>query len=114
VFQELRQLSRASSLIVLGAAVFLTASTYSAAQDWPQWRGPNRDGIVTAFVAPKSWPQALKPAWKMQVGEGHSSRLLLRAESISTLESRIRRSSRAMIYGLERSCGRTRMRRPIK
>ncbi len=46
------------------------------AQDWPQWRGPNRDGAVTSFVAPKSWPEQLKLKWKVKVGTGHSSPVL--------------------------------------
>jgi outer membrane protein assembly factor BamB len=44
-----------------------------SAQDWNQWRGPNRDGIVTGFTAPKAWPDTLKPLWKVTVGAGHSS-----------------------------------------
>lgn len=43
------------------------------AQDWPQWRGPNRDGIATTFVPPRAWPEKLKSTWKISVGEGHSS-----------------------------------------
>jgi outer membrane protein assembly factor BamB len=43
------------------------------AQDWPQWRGPNRDGISGAFSEPKAWPEKLKLKWKVNVGEGHSS-----------------------------------------
>jgi outer membrane protein assembly factor BamB len=43
------------------------------AQDWPQWRGPNRDGIAGAFSEPKVWPEKLKLKWKVKVGEGHSS-----------------------------------------
>jgi outer membrane protein assembly factor BamB len=43
------------------------------AQDWPQWRGPNRDGVVSSFTAPRVWPDKLKPIWKVQVGIGHSS-----------------------------------------
>jgi len=42
-------------------------------QDWPQWRGPNRDGVVASFAAPKAWPDKLKTLWKVQVGVGHSS-----------------------------------------
>lgn len=42
-------------------------------QDWPQWRGPNRDGIAGAFSEPKVWPEKLKLKWKVNVGEGHSS-----------------------------------------
>ncbi len=43
------------------------------AQDWPQWRGPNRDGVTSTFSEPKQWPEKLKLKWKVNVGEGHSS-----------------------------------------
>jgi outer membrane protein assembly factor BamB len=48
-------------------------STTAAAQDWPQWRGPNRDGNVSGAVIPTAWPKTLKEQWKVPVGIGHSS-----------------------------------------
>lgn len=42
----------------------------SSAQDWPQWRGPNRDAKATGFTAPKTWPKELASKWKVAVGEG--------------------------------------------
>lgn len=40
--------------------------------DWPQWRGPHRDG--RSDLAPRAaWPAALKPGWKARIGVGHSS-----------------------------------------
>jgi outer membrane protein assembly factor BamB len=48
-------------------------STTAAAQDWPQWRGPNRDGNVSGAVIPATWPTTLKEQWKVTVGIGHSS-----------------------------------------
>jgi outer membrane protein assembly factor BamB len=43
------------------------------AQDWPQWRGPHRDGAAaTSFRVPGAWPQALRSAWEVTIGEGHS------------------------------------------
>jgi outer membrane protein assembly factor BamB len=42
----------------------------STADDWPQWRGPNRDARVTGFKAPASWPKELKKGWQVPVGEG--------------------------------------------
>jgi outer membrane protein assembly factor BamB len=44
-----------------------------AAEDWPQWRGPNRDGVVAGFTGPQAWPEKLTLKWKVEVGEGHSS-----------------------------------------
>jgi outer membrane protein assembly factor BamB len=49
--------------------VLLTVSLVTVkAQDWPQWRGLNRDGKVTGFTAPVKWPQQLKQVWKVSVG----------------------------------------------
>ena len=48
------------------------------AQDWPQWRGPGRDGIIPAFTEPKAWPDQLKKKWQISVGTGHSSPLLVK------------------------------------
>jgi len=42
------------------------------AAEWPQWRGPNRDGVAAAS-APKAWPKELKERWRVNVGVGHSS-----------------------------------------
>jgi outer membrane protein assembly factor BamB len=47
------------------------------AQDWPQWRGPNRDGKATGFIAPETWPQELKQQWKVTVGAGDSTPALV-------------------------------------
>ncbi|HEX8476335.1 MAG TPA: PQQ-binding-like beta-propeller repeat protein [Pyrinomonadaceae bacterium] len=40
---------------------------------WPQWRGPNRDGNIVGVAAPRAWPKALKEEWKVTVGTGHAS-----------------------------------------
>jgi outer membrane protein assembly factor BamB len=49
-------------------ALILFSSTNSFSQDWPQWRGMNRDSKVTGFKAPAAWPAELKQAWKVTVG----------------------------------------------
>ncbi|HCE01733.1 MAG TPA: serine/threonine protein kinase [Acidobacteria bacterium] len=49
----------------------------AAAQDWPQWRGPNRDGSVTGFNAPAVWPASLNEQWKVDVGFGYASPILI-------------------------------------
>lgn len=40
--------------------------------DWPQWRGPRRDGSIDAAL-PAQWPEALKQRWEIPVGIGHAS-----------------------------------------
>lgn len=55
------------------ALVFL--SSLCLAEDWPQWRGPNRDGLSSEAGLLKQWPQA-GPAllWRATgLGEGYAS-----------------------------------------
>jgi outer membrane protein assembly factor BamB len=53
--------------------VVALANHVSLAQDWTQWRGQKRDGVAVSFTAPKVWPDKLKTVWKVPVGIGHSS-----------------------------------------
>ena len=52
--------------------VFLAGAT-AGPEDWPQWRGPHRDGSLNSAAAPAAWPERLKLRWKVTVGEGHAS-----------------------------------------
>ena len=45
--------------------------------DWPEWRGPNRDGKVTAFETPSVWPDNLKKVWQTEVGLSNSSPVMV-------------------------------------
>jgi outer membrane protein assembly factor BamB len=58
-----------SGFLVISALLLL--ATVAQAQDWPQWRGPNRDGNVAG--APAAWPKDLQEEWKVTVGVGHAS-----------------------------------------
>ena len=50
--------------------VFVLGVTCAGAQDWPQWRGPSRDGKAGEFNAPAQWPQELTKKWQVNVGLG--------------------------------------------
>jgi outer membrane protein assembly factor BamB len=62
--------------VVVGLVVLIGAS-WGFGQDWPQWRGPNRDGKVTGFTAPQTWPKALVQKWKTTVGSGDATPALV-------------------------------------
>src|SRR3954463_1254904 len=48
-----------------------------AAADWPQWRGPNRDGVWNETGILSSFPSGgLVPKWKVPVGMGYSSPII--------------------------------------
>jgi outer membrane protein assembly factor BamB len=40
------------------------------AQDWPQWRGMNRDAVAKGFDVPSDWPENLTKKWSTEVGDG--------------------------------------------
>ena len=62
---------RISIAMVLCALTLCLAAV--SAQDWPQWRGPSRNGAAPGFTLPAAWPDRPKQVWKVQVGEGHAS-----------------------------------------
>lgn len=56
----------------------LTAATFATAADWPQWRGPNRDGYSAEKNLVKKWPaDGPKLLWSITdaevVGTGYGS-----------------------------------------
>ncbi|HKZ81797.1 MAG TPA: PQQ-binding-like beta-propeller repeat protein [Pyrinomonadaceae bacterium] len=65
-------------VLTSGAIILVCLCTQAAAQaagDWPQWRGPNRDGISKETGLLKQWPtQGPLLVWKASgAGRGYSS-----------------------------------------
>jgi outer membrane protein assembly factor BamB len=58
-------------------ALIALGLTPLAAQDWPQWRGPARDGVVRGFKPPASWPTTLTKRWNVEVGTGYATPLVI-------------------------------------
>jgi outer membrane protein assembly factor BamB len=68
------------SWLLVGAAVLIgcaAAAAQSSPRDYPQWRGLNRDGAASAFSEPASWPETLTRRWKVDVGEGYATPLVV-------------------------------------
>lgn len=70
-------MKKLSFLISLITVLIITGSLSTSAQDWPQFRGINRDGKVTGFKAPQVWPKELTQQWKINVGFGDASPVLV-------------------------------------
>jgi outer membrane protein assembly factor BamB len=64
----MRNAHRIKGVLLYG--VLLMSANTTLAQDWPQWRGPNRDAKATGFKAPATWPKELTQKWKVTVGNG--------------------------------------------
>lgn len=64
---------RRSLLFLLTIAFILTATAATGLTSWPQWRGPNYDGMAVGD-APVKWSDTEHVAWKAAVpGRGFSS-----------------------------------------
>ncbi|MCK5149038.1 PQQ-binding-like beta-propeller repeat protein [bacterium] len=65
-----------SRFLIIAILLSITASLI--AQDWPQWRGPNRDNISTETEWNPAKLDAPNPiSWKVNVGKGHSSVIVI-------------------------------------
>src|SRR5262245_33541795 len=70
---------------MLTRALILTVALASAAavhaqrpsRDYVQWRGAQRDGSASSFVELTQWPSALTRRWKVDVGEGYATPLIV-------------------------------------
>jgi outer membrane protein assembly factor BamB len=65
----------ATMICVLAAGVVCSAQENP--RDYPQWRGKDRDGSASSFVQPPRWPDTLTRRWRVEVGEGYASPLVV-------------------------------------
>jgi outer membrane protein assembly factor BamB len=75
----------------------------SAGPEWPQFRGPNRDGAAASFVEPKVWPDRLTQRWKVEVGEGHATPVLVSGRVYTFT----RQGANEVIQALDAASGKT-------
>jgi glucose dehydrogenase len=64
----------------LAAAILALALVQSSARperNYTQWRGRDRDGSASGFVEPSTWPAALTRRWKVDVGDGYGTPLVV-------------------------------------
>jgi outer membrane protein assembly factor BamB len=61
--------------LLLGAALFVAVPRPAHGDDWPQWRGPHRDGVSKETGLLKTWPkEGPKLVWKVSdIGNGYST-----------------------------------------
>src|SRR5687767_3584519 len=72
------------------------------ALDYTQWRGNNRDGGASGFVEPKAWPETLTRRWKVDVGEGYGTPLVIG----STVYAFTRRQGQEVLTAIAAETGR--------
>lgn len=71
------RMQRRALIVVVTLALTAVVAGQGPGPDWPQWRGPNRDGAVASFKELASWPERLTQRWKVQVGLGYATPLIV-------------------------------------
>ena len=70
-------------MAALGLSVLLPLAVWG--KDWPQWRGPNRDGVWNETGILQTFPaEGLKIRWRRPVGWGWSSPVVVRGRVFLT------------------------------
>jgi len=73
----MRLIIRTLTAVLLLAVFILPLRAQRASNDWNQWRGPSRDGSAPAPSDPKAWPEKLTQKWKVDVGSGYATPLVV-------------------------------------
>src|SRR5437867_4534579 len=72
-----RGVTRVVILCGMTVGLWTPAAAQVSARDYPQWRGQARDGSAAAFAEPKSWPDKLTLKWKVDVGPGYATPIVV-------------------------------------
>ena len=68
---------RGAALVVcLAGITSFHLDAQRGSSDWTQYRGPGRDGAAT-FAVPTNWPDSLVQKWKVEVGTGYASPIVV-------------------------------------
>ena len=64
---------RFSIRVIVASLIVLSGCLAGVADEWPQWRGPQRDGVwrETGIIS-KFAGQQIKPLWRQPIGSGYS------------------------------------------
>jgi len=68
---------KSTLLAFIIAASTATVIGQNSGGDWPQWRGPNRDGSLPTYAEPKALPDKLTQHWKVEVGTGYATPIVI-------------------------------------
>src|SRR5215203_4417567 len=66
-----------STLACVFSVVLAASAQKLSPLDYTQWRGPQRDGSASAFTEPAAWPETLTERWKVEIGLGYATPLVV-------------------------------------
>ena len=76
-----RHVSTRATTLVAAGLLLASSTTLAGGDDWPNWRGPNRDG-VSAEAVPVYWDADTNVAWRLEMPEWSGSTPVVWGERI--------------------------------
>ena len=75
--------------VVLVTLLFGRSVLLAQTNQWPQWRGPERNGVSSEIDLPLEWSDTKNVLWKVAIeGRGHSTRsIFLKFKRLQSLDS---------------------------
>ena len=95
-----------------GLVAVATAATLSA-ENWPQWRGPAKNGVSTERGLPLKWSTTENIAWKLAMPGRSGSTPIIWGETIFLNIGTADRSGDLELWALDRTDGRIRWKKHI-
>ncbi len=96
------------------AAMVCVGPIGTSGADWPQWRGPGRDGHVPISEAvPTTLPSELKPHWRIPIGKGYASPVVIGGKSDGTVFYSDLQDGKEVVHALHTATGEELWRSPL-
>src|ERR1043165_7155305 len=93
---------------VVAGLIALCSLGMARAEDWPQWRGPLRDGVWHETNILQSFPpEGLKILWRVPVGTGFSSPVVVQGKVYVTDSHVTRTNAQENVRCLDAASGKT-------
>jgi len=94
------------TLLAGAVTVPLLLSAAVRAEDWPQWRGLNRDGVCDEAGLLQSFPaEGLKVRWRVPIGWGFSSPVVAQGRVFMADSELIKPKAKERLHCLDESTG---------
>jgi outer membrane protein assembly factor BamB len=92
--------------LLAAAGLLLVPRWQAGAEDWPQWRGPNRDAVWHEAGIMQTFPaDGLKMAWRAPVGRGFSSPVVAAGRVYVTDVQAVRAPARERVLCFDEATG---------
>ena len=107
-----RQAGRAGAPIALtlAAGLLLVAGASVGAEQWPQWRGPQLNGVSSERNLPLKWSASENIAWKLAMPERSGATPIVWGDSVFLS---VGEGNNLALWSVDRATGQPRWKRPL-